>query len=198
MKNIKLALAMAAALTASTGAQATNTINTTAEVTAFIAAGLTVGVSALNFGAVVAPTNSDSTVTVECGGNVTYSSEASPAGPTVDGQNANSAQGTAYEAPTPGTITIGGEPNYAISVSVTPSTTGLPNGVSFTASAAPSGNCGGEDPSGKYSLDQVGELSLEIYGELTVAVASYVPPTGPTAQDDKSIATNVAITVNYR
>lgn len=198
MKNVKLALAMAAALTASSAAQATNEISTNTTVTAYIAAGLSLSATPLNLGTLVAPTNSTgpSQVQVACDGDVTYSTNGAPGGGSSSDDTTNSGAGTNPQ-PSVGSIIIGGEPNYAVSVSAAPVTVTNPDNVDFSVDVSLTSDCT-TNASGHYQLDGNGDLDLTLSGTLSVTQPSD-PATSPDSTvGGDTVTTNINITVSYR
>jgi len=122
MKFVKTSIALA--LIAFSGSSAVviandeNTVQTNVSVTAYVAAGLTVSVSPLEFGHIVKPAGGagPNEVSIACAsGAVTYTpTSGSPSGTASNAQNANFLS----VVPAAGSLIIGGEDNYAISVSV--------------------------------------------------------------------------------
>jgi hypothetical protein len=198
MKNVKLALAMAAALAASSAAQATNEITTDTSVTAYIAAGLSLSATALNLGTLVAPTNGTgpSRVQIACDGDVTYSTNGAPGGGSDSDDTTNSGAGKNPQ-PSVGSIIIGGEPNYAVTVLAKPATGNNTDNVDFSVEVSLKSDCT-TNASGHYQLDGNGDLELILSGELSVT-----QPSDPTLSPDSTIggdtvSTNINITVSYR
>ncbi|OED37288.1 hypothetical protein AB833_24370 [Chromatiales bacterium (ex Bugula neritina AB1)] len=189
MKNIKLAMALTAAMVASSSVNATNTQQATVGVTAYIAAGLSLSIdSPLVFGALVMPVttgevdvSSPSSINITCENDIEYSTHGSPSGMGNLSQNASGADVT----PDQGIIIITGEPEYAISVSVSAGET--PEGVVF--SPLVDDDCDSGAQPGNTALDDNGNLTLKLFGSLTV---------DETFIADKEIVTNAVVTVNYR
>ena len=197
MKNVKLAMTMAAAMAVSAGAQATNEISTTTTVTAYIAAGLSVSATPLNLGTLVAPTNGTgpSQVQISCAEIVTYSANGAPGGGTDSDDTSNSGSGTNPQ-PSVGSISIGGEENYAVAVSAVPVMLTSPGNAVFDVNVAQTSDCT-SDPSGHYQLDSEGNLELTLSGSLTVSQPT--DPADPNANTGgENITTNINITVSYR
>jgi len=193
MSKINLAVGIAAALSLSTAAYATNEItDINVAVTAYIAAGLGVESSPMEFGALVAPTNGTgpSSVKIECNGNVTYSTNGSPAGPGGNEEAAGEANASVAEPtlPSRGSIDISGEPDYAVTVTVEAGD--VPVGVVFVPGILPTTNCVG-DADGNYQLDSAGDLELSLFGELLVNPVTDAPSSA-------AINTSAVITVSYR
>lgn len=190
MKNMKLALALSAVsavLMASGGVNASNTVTASVGVTAYIAAGLSADVNPMEFGALVAPTGDvgSNSVTIECGGNVFYSTHGSPraVGQTKEGlQNSGVIEPVVVQ---PGSITISGEPNYAISVSVSAGAT--PEGITFIPKI--DDDCSTGEQPGNTSLGDDGKQTLTLFGSLSVA--DTFDPSAP-------VETSAVVTVNYR
>lgn len=190
MKFVKSTIALAlVAFTGSFGvvhANGENTVQTNVSVTAYVAAGLTVGVTPLEFGHVVKPASGagPNTVILSCStGNVIYDpTSGSPSGTASNAQNAN-----VTVTPDAGSLTIGGEANYAISVSV--GNGGTPaNGVTFIPKIA---TVGGPEVTGTLptSLDGTGAAIIGICGTLEVTDA---------ASASSAVNLQANVTVNYR
>jgi len=188
MNKYKLAAAFVTSMALSSAVYATNNLETTVDVTAYIAAGLTADMKAMVFGAVVAPTSnapSPSTVTIECDGAVSYSQNASPSGVGNTTQNAGDA---APATPGAGELTISGESNYAISVSIASGLT--PTGVTFKPEIRTASNCNGTEDLSQLQLSG-GELVMSVFGELEVT-----PDFDTTG--NQAVTTTAVVTVSYR